>query len=355
MGKEAARMVIDTGAHVGPIMSGSKNVLIGGFLAACKGDALTCSSHGQASIVEGSKTVLINGRPAARKGDKTSCGTPPTPPAIGPKPVEKEYNFVTPNKTNRADGNAVTSVDYVDTKVLNAYANFEDKYGEGKHNYMESGAVLSEFYMKGDGYIGPENNPHFNLKGGGGFSVGKAEVKGGSYDGSNGVFGAEAEGKASVLSAKADIGVGDAYSSASANVSGDVLYAEAKAETVTFRGGSSQRYGFQGEVSADAGAAKADGGGDFNLLGIVKAKSKFGISGGSAAIGGKGGAYIDIDDYEVGANLGGKVALAVGLNIDLELSLSIKPIVDLFFDEYVSVTPMPGVIISGCSNVLIGG
>ena len=73
MGKPAARAIIDQGAHAGPITVGSFNVLIGGKPAARKGDPITCSAHGVASIIEGSSSVFINGIPAARKGDKSSC------------------------------------------------------------------------------------------------------------------------------------------------------------------------------------------------------------------------------------------------------------------------------------------
>ena len=63
MGKPAARVIIDQAAHTGPIMMGSFNVIIGGKPAARKGDPITCSAHGQASIIEGSTSVLINGKP----------------------------------------------------------------------------------------------------------------------------------------------------------------------------------------------------------------------------------------------------------------------------------------------------
>jgi hypothetical protein len=77
--------------------------------------------------------------------------------------------------------------------------------------------------------------------------------------------------------------------------------------------------------------------------------------GGSAAIGGKGGYYLDTDDYEVGVNAGGKIAAAIGLKIDLEVSISLKPIVNLFTgDDYVSVVQIPGTLLTGCKNVLIG-
>jgi uncharacterized Zn-binding protein involved in type VI secretion len=352
----AARVVIDKGAHQGPIKTSCKNVLIGGFLAACKGDALTCSAHGEASIIEGSATVYINGRPAARKDDKTSCGTPPqlTPP-IGPQAAKDEYNFISiiPKDKSREDGTAKASVDYVDIKVLNAYANFKDKDKDGRHDFMNSGAVFTETTFKGDGYVGPNND--MNLKGNVGFSVAKGEFNAGSYDGSNGMYGSEAELKGSVLSGKAEGTVASSLGSAGANVSADVLYAEAKVENTIYTGGSEHRYGAQMEASADASAIRAETGGDINFLGIVKAKSKFGLMGGTAAIGGKGGFYLDTDDYEVGLNAGGKIAALVGLHIDLEASVSLKPIVNFFTGEdYVSVVAIPGVILTGCKNVLIG-
>jgi hypothetical protein len=348
-------MTIDQGAHQGPIKTSSKNVLIGGFLAACKGDALTCSAHGQSSIVEGSKTVLINGRPAARKGDKTSCGTPPEPKPVGPTAAKDQYNFISiiPKDKSREDGTAKASVDYVDIKVLNAYSNRKDKDKDGRLDFVNSGAVLTETTFKGDGFVGPNNST--NLKGNIGFSVAKGELNSGMYDGSNGMLGYEGEAKGSVLSGKAEGGMANSMGSAGANVSADVLYAEAKAEATSTWGGPENRYGAQVEASADAGTVRAETGGDFNLLGVLKAKSKFGLSGGSAAIGGKGGYYLDTDDYEIGANVGGKIAAAVGLHIDLEVSLSIKPIVNLFTGEdYVSVVPIPGTILTGCRTVLIG-
>lgn len=49
------------------------------------------------------------------------------------------------------------------------------------------------------------------------------------------------------------------------------------------------------------------------------------------------------------------MALALGVNIDLEASFSLKPIVDFITGEnYVSVTPIPGTLLTGCINVLIG-
>ena len=60
--------------HVGgPIMSGCKDVLIGGMPAARMGDSATCVGTPDV-IAAGSLTVLIGGQPAARLGDATSHG-----------------------------------------------------------------------------------------------------------------------------------------------------------------------------------------------------------------------------------------------------------------------------------------
>jgi len=73
---QAARI---TDAHTcflhgsGPILTGSDTVLIGGLLAARKGDTALCPGAVD-GIVEGCETVLINGKPAARRGDRTDGG-----------------------------------------------------------------------------------------------------------------------------------------------------------------------------------------------------------------------------------------------------------------------------------------
>jgi len=63
---------------VGPIITGSPNILIDGLPAARKGDSgvhAACCGSNSFEIVQGDPNVLINGRPAARLGDKTQhCG-----------------------------------------------------------------------------------------------------------------------------------------------------------------------------------------------------------------------------------------------------------------------------------------
>ncbi|MBD3291303.1 MAG: hypothetical protein GF393_00140, partial [Armatimonadia bacterium] len=63
---------------VGPILTGSPNVLISGRPAARvqdTGSSPGCGGPSTFTIISGSNTVLINGRPAARMGDQTMhCG-----------------------------------------------------------------------------------------------------------------------------------------------------------------------------------------------------------------------------------------------------------------------------------------
>jgi uncharacterized Zn-binding protein involved in type VI secretion len=357
MGKPAARMFLDTGAHVGPIMIGSFNVIIGGGLAARKGDPIVCSAHGQCSIVDGSTSVFINGKPAARMGDKTSCGTPPSPPEVGPKPAETEYNFISiiPNYKSNKDGTIDHSLDEnLSLKAFNAYANFSDKTKDGSHDYMEAGAVAFEMGLKGD--YKPFDGKYGGVGGSAGFSKYKVEVKAGAY-GSNGMYGAEAEGKASMMSGNAEGHIGkEGGIYHKSEVKADVAYAEAKGEAVLHTGGSENKYGFQVEGSADAGAVKADYEGQSDFLGIIKTKAKVGLKGGSGAIGGKAGLYVDTDDFEISANLGGEIAALIGIKADLELTLSAKPIVDGIKNliDYFVPPVVEGSIITGAPNILIG-
>lgn len=358
MGKPAARAIIDQAAHVGPITLGSFNVMIGGKPAARKGDPITCSAHGVASIIEGSSSVLINGISAARMGDKTSCGTPPSPPPAGPKAAENDNNFwspVVPNKTLNKDGTIDHQYDNnLSIKAMQAYANFEDKTKDGSHDYMTAGVVVLEMNVKGD--YEPLGKGNGGIGGSVGLSKYKAEGKGGLYA-SNGMYGGEGEGKASMMSGNAEAHIGkEGVLYHKSEVKGDIAYAEAKAEANLFTGGSEHKYGFQAEASADAGAAKADYEGQSNMLGILKTKAKVGLKGGSAAIGGKGGAYLDTDDYEIGVNIGGEIAFALGIKADIEVAVSIKPIIDGIksIKDYFFPSIIEGKILTGCPTVLIG-
>lgn len=116
--------------------------------------------------------------------------------------------------------------------------------------------------------------------------------------------------------------------------------------------------GFQVEASADAGAAKTNYAGQSVFFGIVKAK--VGLHGGAAAIGGKGGAYLNYDDYEIGFNIGGEIAALVGIKGEVEVAISVKPLIDgavSLVDHIYEVFPpsvIEGTILTGCSTARIG-
>lgn len=357
MGKPAARVIVDQAAHTGPITMGSFNVIIGGKPAARKGDPITCSAHGQASIIEGSTSVLINGIPVARMGDKTSCGTPPTPPPAGPKAAEIDYNFWSPIPKDKLNKDGTIDHQYdenLSIKTMQAYANFEDKTKDGSRDYMTAGVSVFEMNVKGD--YEPFGKEYGGIGGSAGISKYKAEVKAGIY-GSNGMYGGEAEGKATMMSGNAEAHFGkEGVFYQKHEVKGDIAYAEAKAEAKVLTGGSDNRYGFQAEASADAGVAKAEYEGQSDFLGILKTKAKVGLHGGAAALGGKGGAYLDTDDYEIGANIGGEIAAVLGIKADVEISISGKPIVDAIksIKDYFYPPVIEGKILTGCPTVIIG-
>ena len=160
-------------------------------------------------------------------------------------------------------------------------------------------------------------------------------------------------GKASMTSGNVETHIGkEGILYEKGKITGDIAYAEAKLLT----GGAEKKIGFQVEASADAGAAKADFEGQNDFFGIIKTKAKIGLSGGSGAIGGKAGAYLDYDDYEIGVNVGGKIAALLGIEGDVEISISAKPIVETFknIKEYFSPSIVGGTIITGDSTVIIG-
>jgi len=82
MGKPAARMgdfhvcpkSSGSGDHKGgPVLDGSKTILIGSRPAASVGAHCACNGATD-TVMRGSTTVLVGGRPAARIGDATAHG-----------------------------------------------------------------------------------------------------------------------------------------------------------------------------------------------------------------------------------------------------------------------------------------
>ena len=376
MGKPAARVIIDQAAHTGPIMMGSFNVIIGGKPAARKGDPITCSAHGQASIIEGSTSVLINGIPVARMGDKTSCGTPPTPPPAGPKAAEDDVTYWSPAKdSNPKDGTVPSQYpDNLTVKPLYAYGGYKDKTKDGDYDQLVGGFAMLDMQAKGD------YKPFDGKYGGAGVSAGMSVLKAdgvlGAY-GSNGVYGAEANAKGTVHSYNAEAHIGKeniAYAKGEAKA--DIGYGELGADAEGYWGGTEQRYGFNLSAVAEAGLARGSVGASGDLMGIelgssrgdetVKGadgkwvKKKGGKGGGNyieGKVGGIGGdigigGYLDTDDYAV--NLKAKLGAELGLGFELafDITLTAKPWIELWDTLFPSV--IEGTILTGCPTVLIG-
>ena len=118
----------------------------------------------------------------------------------------------------------------------------------------------------------------------------------------------------------------------------------------------------QMELGAKAGVARAGTDGTADILGILNVKAN--IEGELEAVGAsaKGGWYLDFDDLETHINVGGELALLLGLKCDLSVTLSLKPITNFITNaaEYISnvlgvIAPKDGIVLTGSSTVIIGG
>ena len=356
MGKPAARVIVDQAAHTGPITMGSFNVIIGGKPAARKGDPITCSAHGQASIIEGSTSVLINGIPVARMGDKTSCGTPPMPPPAGPKAAEDDVTYWSPAKdSNPKDGTVPTQYpDNIVAKPLYAYAGYKDRTKDGSYDQVTAGFSLIDFQGKGDwNFLGEDKG---GLGGSAGFSLAKVDITAGIY-GSNGVYGRSLEAKATAISAQAEGHIGkegtDLYAQGKGTV--DFYTAEAKIIEEVYTGGSEKRIGFNIEKGAEAAVMKQEG--EVTLEDTftkvkIKAAALEGAVGAAAGLGG----YVDYDDYLINLKISGELAVALGLKADIDVTLKFKPFVDgiISIMELINPSIIEGTILTGCPTVIIG-
>lgn len=373
MGKPAARAIIDQAAHVGPITIGSLNVLIGGKPAARKGDPITCSAHGVASIIEGSSSVLINGISAARMGDKTSCGTPPTPPPAGPKAAEDDVTYWSPARgSNPIDGTAPSRYpDIITAKPVYAYGGFKDKTGDGSYDQIVGGFAAIDFQADAD--YTPFGERYGGVGGSGGFNVLKADGVLGAY-GSNGIYGAEANAAGSVMSGNAEAHIGkEDIAYAQGEAKGDLGYGEAGADAEGYWGGTESRYGFNMSAVAEAGIARGSVGATGELLGFKLGNSRAdqtiqgsdgtwdkkpgGNRGGNyieGKVGGVGGdigvgGYIDTDDYQI--NLKAKLGAELGLGLEVALDITFKY---WGWFDFLKPSIIEGTILTGCPTVLIG-
>lgn len=379
MEKEAARMLIDTAAHLGPILTGSPNVIIGGMMAAKKGDIFMCASHGIGTINEGESTVLINGIPAARKGDSTSCTT------IQQIPVESKgappvHNFITAAKNVDEAGNINTNTpDWakIDTKAFYAGYDKTDENKNDSYDQIKFQAAALDFESNfGNGYIGA------------GLDAELLNVEGKLRSGwDNGYYGFGTEGTAKVMGYGGDVYLGSEDSRiAYAEGNADVLYAEHNATAEGYWGGEDNKYGFKLRTTEQAGIVKVGGSVGTDILSnsnddtknetksgntkVTTGRTATGASG-EITVGGVGWdlgaeAYVDMDKYAIVAKLDLGAAFGLGGKADFSLNVSFKPIVDLWNTitgneeeedkiktKSVCVT-IPGEILTGCSTVLIG-
>ena len=97
-------------------------------------------------------------------------------------------------------------------------------------------------------------------------------------------------------------------------------------------------------------------------MGVLKVKANVEGECEAAGISAKGGGYLDFDDLEANVNIGGELAVLLGLKFDLSVTLSAKPITNFITNaaEYISnalglIAPRDGTVLTGSSTVIIGG
>ncbi|WP_072094021.1 PAAR domain-containing protein [Trabulsiella odontotermitis] len=346
MSKNAARQSIDKAGHDGPLTSGSSNVFTGGFPATRMGDIFTCKEHGPGVISEGSKTVTINGLPAARYGDKVLCGNKKLPPRKSPKPPE--YHFATLAKKTYEDGSIlVKDPEEFQINVLLASAKLSDTDGDGDYDVANNKISLEDFQLNHS-----LNNSNTNLNIGG--AIGKAEIDSGTISNekeSSGSVNAKATGVSGNIGiSSGKEGTGD-YGGIKAE--GTVGAAEAKGEIGAIYDNDELNYGINFELGAEAAAAKGEISGSVESK-YFKMKGAVNVSAGSVGAALGAGLWTDVDNFMLKLKLVGELAAILGVKGDIEIQIG--PFTDVPLHELLtSPTSSSGVILSGASNVIIGG
>ena len=363
MGKPAARALIDKGAHSGLIQTGSPNVIIGGFPAARKTDGLSCKDHGQGIIVGGSGTVLVNGLPLARLGDQTQCNK-----AAAPKDKTAPPKYWGATVAKKAGPDGVIHGDNYDARVLGAYASLEDKTGTGKLDTATIGFALQDLVignMKSQSLIRGEMRT----------KVAAASASGTLYVTDKDMATASANATATGIQYGASGAVGkegDIYMGAG----GDFTFgtAEAKVSSEVYRGGKG-KYGYAGEIGAEAAAVKGEITTKSDILGVLTTEGKIGGSVGSVGASAGMALLVDTTDYSLNVKASGELALALGIKGDVSIKFAAKPLYDKWIDFNMHLINLgseffhgdqknknvankaatgDGVIISGCGTVLVG-
>ena len=373
----AARVLVDTGAHAAPILTGSLNVIIGGFPAARKGDPITCPVHGEAKIAEGSSSVFINGHPAARMGDKTGCGTPPPPPAVSPPKVVstvdpyiefiKNASFIDENAKKEYIDRYIKASASANINILNAH--IEALRTENELALKAGVSVLDAKAQANIELMGIlEAKVEANVK------ILSANFEQHVYTG-DGAYGLVQKANAVVAhgDAKATFGLNDGLIYVEAKASGDVLYAEHEATFVVYEG-KDGKYGMKFRSTEQAGLLR--GGVSLGLESdLINAEAEYqkdkksekheknikpniGVDGILGGVGWDVGFeyIIDTNDYSLEAGFGIAAALGIGGKLKGNFKISIAPIIDLA--QHIDIPlpiPVPGFVLSGCPSVIIGG
>ncbi|QNQ21267.1 flagellar biosynthesis protein FlgH [Kosakonia sp. SMBL-WEM22] len=353
MGQPAARAQIDTSAHSGTIQTGSPDVIIGGFPAARKGDALSCSQHGNGAIVGGSGTVFVNNLPLARMGDQTQCNTSSTPIPPANKAAPTQYWGGTLAKKAGEDG--LIHDEFYDARILGAYANLEDKNENGDLDTLSTGFAAEDLTM---GNLKSEDLFRGEIRN----KVSAVNATGSIYGGGDNIYGLNSGATATGIQYGATGRAGE-KGLLYGNVSGDVNVGSAEAKAVLeFYGGNKGRYGFNADFGAEANVFKAEAVGNLDVLGILVAEAKVAGVAGSAATGAGGGIWADKNDYSLNVKITGRFAIGIGFRGDVEGKIALKPIENFIVYIYKLITSSQteknnsgdGTILTGCATVLIG-
>lgn len=332
---QASRLT-DKTIHLGAVLTGSSDTLIGGLPAARVDDGHVCPLHSGGPVAQGSSTVLINNRRAARVGDKLVCVPGPPPPPVEPTVGGKAGHKFEPDKLREKE---------------KGYGDDAEKPGEKKEKDKAPLVKVeaSKNLAKGEGEVKKFAGEHGKLLAGKYSADLKASAEINGIRDMKAQLGGEASASGSVVSMEAK-GEGK-YGKASA--SADVLTAEAKV------GGGAAIDTKKGEgkvgVEAGIGAAVFKGKIEGESAGwrIPFTNWEIGVQGGVEGtllgVEAKGHAEISFnkkDGFKMGA--GGKVsAFLAGLGIDIGIFIRPRKTVD-------APKPAPDMLATGEPTVLIG-
>ena len=373
---EASR-IGDTTLHGGAIVQGAKLVIIGGFMAARKGDSYICPIHGTGVIIQGAEQVIIEGAKAARKLDKCGCaviGVSGTgvPPTVGAEPLQWSASA---NEKERGKMDAQLDDDepargpHIEGEVLDS-----DKDGTRDTVRGEASGVRMRNQAYGD--VGPvefgakHNLDVFpnNLD----VFYGRGQL-GSTVDGQGWIpgIGASGSGEAGMLKQGGEILVGPAgdkglnpYQSIGGEY--NLFHAEAKGDVLL--GDDGRRVGIVGSGKASADTASIKG---ISRQSIpipftnwtIEQKGELEVAAGS--VGGGAGGWLYYDKGEGRFHFGGfgevKALFGGELNLDISIGRKYEPPPAPTVPPSTPSTPgigeggIPNALAFGHPMVLIGG